>query len=85
MSGELKTARLRDGRAYTGNQQYAGNGTLRSCAKCGQHKPVAGFGLRRPWGMVCGGPIEIAVISSDRKFRWVRHKEWDAAIAEGAM
>jgi hypothetical protein len=52
---DLKTARLRDGRAYTGNQQYAGNGTLRSCAKCGQHKPVAGFGLRRPWGMVCGG------------------------------
>jgi hypothetical protein len=34
---------------------------------------------------VCGGPIEIAVISSDRKFRWVRHKEWDAAIEEGAM
>lgn len=34
---------------------------------------------------VCGGPIEIAIISSDRKFRWVRHKEWDAAIAEGAM
>lgn len=34
---------------------------------------------------VCGGPIEIAVISSDRNFRWVRHKEWDAAIEEGAV
>jgi hypothetical protein len=32
---------------------------------------------------VVGGPIEIAVVTSDRKFRWVRHKDWDAAIAEG--
>jgi len=32
----------------------------------------------------CGGPIEIAVITSDRRFRWVRHKEWDSAITEGA-
>jgi hypothetical protein len=31
---------------------------------------------------VCGGPIEIAVISSDRRFRWVKHKEWDTAIRE---
>lgn len=31
----------------------------------------------------CGGPIEIAVITSDREFRWVRHKEWDVAINEG--
>jgi hypothetical protein len=31
---------------------------------------------------VCGGPIELAVISSDRKFRWVRHKALDAAIIE---
>ena len=31
----------------------------------------------------CGGPIEIAVITTDRKFRWVRHKQWDAAINEG--
>lgn len=34
---------------------------------------------------VCGGPIELAVITSDRKFRWVRHKPWDAAILEGAL
>ncbi|QDP26254.1 hypothetical protein [Bradyrhizobium cosmicum] len=32
---------------------------------------------------VCGGPIEIAVITNDRNFRWVRHKPLDAAIAEG--
>lgn len=31
----------------------------------------------------CGGPIEIAVVTSDRDFRWVRHKEWDVAIKEG--
>jgi hypothetical protein len=31
----------------------------------------------------CGGPIEIAVITTDRPFRWVRHKAWDAAINEG--
>lgn len=34
---------------------------------------------------VCGGPIEVAVISSDRKFRWVRHKHWDAAIRDGEI
>jgi hypothetical protein len=28
----------------------------------------------------CGGPIEVAVITSDREFRWVRHKGWDVAI-----
>lgn len=34
---------------------------------------------------ICGGPIEIAVITTDRHFRWVRHKEWDAAISEGKV
>jgi hypothetical protein len=29
---------------------------------------------------ICGGPIEVAFISSDRPFRWVRHKRFDAAI-----
>jgi len=33
---------------------------------------------------ICGGPIELAVITTDRRFRWVRHKEWDAAINDGA-
>jgi hypothetical protein len=32
---------------------------------------------------ICGGPIELAVITTDRPFRWVRHKEWDSAISEG--
>jgi hypothetical protein len=36
------------------------------------------------FSQICGGPIEIAVITADRPFRWVRHKEWDSAITEGA-
>jgi hypothetical protein len=28
-----------------------------------------------------GGPIELAVLSTDRPFRWVRHKHFDAALA----
>jgi len=28
----------------------------------------------------CGGPIELAVITTDRNFRWVCHKSLDAAI-----
>jgi len=31
---------------------------------------------------VCGGPIEIAVVSSDREFRWVTHKEMAEALIE---
>lgn len=31
----------------------------------------------------CGGPIEIAVITTDRPFRWVLHKTWASAIREG--
>lgn len=31
---------------------------------------------------VCGGPIEIAVITTDRPFRWVEHKSLDAAYAK---
>ena len=34
---------------------------------------------------ICGGPIELAVITTDRPFRWVRHKEWDAAITTGGL
>lgn len=29
---------------------------------------------------VCGGPIELAVITTDRPFRWVRHKDLDSAL-----
>jgi len=37
------------------------------------------------FSQVCGGPIEVAVITTDRKFRWVRHKSWDAAILDGGL
>ncbi|OGV98196.1 MAG: hypothetical protein A2Z59_03455 [Nitrospinae bacterium RIFCSPLOWO2_02_39_17] len=30
----------------------------------------------------CGGPIEIGFISTDRFFRWVRHKPFYSAIIE---
>jgi hypothetical protein len=30
----------------------------------------------------CGGPVEVAVISTDRPFRWVRHKALDSAIGD---
>lgn len=30
---------------------------------------------------VCGGPIEVAAITTDRPFRWVRHKEMNAAFS----
>jgi hypothetical protein len=29
---------------------------------------------------VCGGTVELAVVTTDRPFRWVRHKPLDAAI-----
>jgi hypothetical protein len=29
---------------------------------------------------ICGGPIDVATITSDRLFRWVRRKPLDAAI-----
>lgn len=35
-----------------------------------------------PFARLCGGPIEIAVVTSDRPFRWVRHKSLDAALRE---
>lgn len=31
---------------------------------------------------VCGGPIEVAVITSDRRFRWVCHKGLDQALSD---
>ena len=35
-----------------------------------------------PQPRYCGGPIEIAVITTDRPFRWVSHKKWDSAVKE---
>jgi hypothetical protein len=34
---------------------------------------------------VCGGPVEVAVITTDRRFRWVRHKRFDSAIGDGGF
>lgn len=34
---------------------------------------------------VCGGPVEVAVITSDRPFRWVRHKKMDVATDHGGI
>ncbi len=34
---------------------------------------------------VCGGPVEIAVITTDRQFRWVRHKRMDAPLRHGGL
>ena len=31
---------------------------------------------------VCGGPIEVGVISADRRFRWIRHKGLDQALGD---
>jgi len=31
---------------------------------------------------VCGGPVEVGFITTDRPFRWVRHKPFAAAIIE---
>ncbi len=31
---------------------------------------------------VCGGTIEVAVVTSDRDFRWVKHKAWSTGIDE---
>ena len=32
---------------------------------------------------VCGGPVEVAVVTVDRKFRWVKHKPLSSAIHDG--
>ena len=34
---------------------------------------------------ICGGPIEIAVVTTDRPFRWVCHKEMCEAVSEGCF
>jgi len=49
----IKTSRLRDGRPYEGNQQFAGNGIVRSCGKCGKHFPPGQMKLKKPWGVCC--------------------------------
>lgn len=34
---------------------------------------------------VCGGPVEVALITTDRRFRWVRHKRLDSALDQGGV
>jgi hypothetical protein len=46
-------AKLTTGEAYSGNQQFAGNGTQRSCGKCGKHKAVGGMKKHRLFGHIC--------------------------------
>lgn len=43
------------------------------------HTTIRGVKFAK-WPHVCGGPVEIAVITTDRPFRWVCHKPLDAAI-----
>lgn len=43
------------------------------------YSTIKGFKFSR-LDSVCGGPIEVAVITTDRRFRWVCHKELDAAL-----
>lgn len=31
---------------------------------------------------ICGGPVEIAVVTTDRGFRWVRHKRMDEVLRQ---
>ena len=33
----------------------------------------------------CGGPIELGFITTDRPFRWARHKPFDSAVVEQDM
>lgn len=32
----------------------------------------------------CGGPVEVALVTSDREFRWLNHKPQSSAILEGS-
>lgn len=52
MSG-LPRAKTTEGKPYVGNQQFAGQGVKRSCAKCSQFFPIGQLKLRKPWGSVC--------------------------------
>jgi hypothetical protein len=48
------------------------------------HITIKGFKFR-VGPPICGGPIEIAFISTDRPFRWVCHKGFERAIYEQEM
>jgi hypothetical protein len=52
-SRSMRPAKLRDGRPYTGIQDFKGSGTNRSCGKCGTFRPVGDFKKLAPWGLAC--------------------------------
>lgn len=43
-------ATVTTGEEYTGNQQFKGMGLTRSCALCGQHRPIGGGFLKHCFG-----------------------------------
>ena len=43
---------MQDGKAYEGNQQYAGQGVVKWCAFCQKHRPVGGQ-KKTPRGWKC--------------------------------
>ena len=45
------------------------------------HITVKAFKFRRAH-KVCGGPIEIGFVTTDRPFRWASHKSFGSAIME---
>lgn len=48
----IKTARVQGGAAYSGHTAFLGNGLLRSCGKCGVHRPQGGGSKHRLLGWV---------------------------------
>lgn len=48
------------------------------------HLTIKGYKFRFGPPM-CGGPIELGFITTDRAFRWARHKPFDSAIVEQDM
>lgn len=55
----LKPARMRDGSAYTGNQQYVGSGITKSCGRCLVHKNPTGGRKHARYGWTCAGCLEV--------------------------
>jgi hypothetical protein len=48
------------------------------------HLTIKGYKFRFGPPM-CGGPIELGFITTDRPFRWARHKPFDSAVVEQDM
>lgn len=48
---EARTARMKDGSIYEGNQQFQGSGIVKYCPLCGSHKPQLGGHIKHVMGM----------------------------------